>query len=409
MNLLQIDIGQSRVIPFVSISLVTVFMAISFIDLELQMASYLALVGTIAILFASVGLLLLRKTLHTFDIIVLLYILILEVVSAINENDWKTWLWYMFAITAYLLIFNYYEARYRTIIQSIIFVLSIAIYCQLYQCVTHPEMWLFEGEKQTRGFLLGGNYNGMGIRMIIALTASMIGLKYSKWIKINLITLTISCFAILFMVRSMTSLSGMFLLLFLFLIKNKKLLLIGAVGMYVGAFLFQTLVCFSGTGLENNEFASWLVKDVMEKDLTFSYRTYIWDAALRVFAESPIWGYGYFSIDWFKAHIFTEGGMDNFIICHMIYGGIILLSLYTILVLKTLLRLTVIKDLTAIRLMAVFGVLCIMMLFEAYDTPLVFLLLTMMYYYPHQESCATLEDYAGEKSIQENDNLASSK
>ena len=136
--------------------------------------------------------------------------------------------------------------------------------------------------------------------------------------------------------------------------------------------------------------------------MTFSNRTYIWDSALRVFTESPIWGYGYFSIDWFNAHIATEGGMDNFIICHMIYGGIILLSLYTILILKTLLRLIIINDLTAIRLAAVFGVLCIMMLFEAYDTPLVFLLLTMMYYYPYQESIANLDSFAGEKSMQRN-------
>jgi hypothetical protein len=99
--------------------------------------------------------------------------------------------------------------------------------------------------------------------------------------------------------------------------------------------------------------------------------------------------------------------MDNFIICHMIYGGIILLSLYTILVLKTLLRLIITKDLTAMRLMAVFGVLCIMMLFEAYDTQLVFLLFTMMYYYTYQESNAILDDCAGEKSMQGNDNLAS--
>lgn len=409
MNLLQIDIGQSKVIPFVSISLVTVFMAISFVDLEQQMASYLALVGTIVVLFASVGLLLLKKTLHTFDIIVLLYIVILEIVSVINGNEWKLWLWNVFPITAYLLIFNYYEARYHTIIHAITLVLSIAIYCQLYQCVTHPDMWLFEGEKEARGYLLGGNYNGMGIRMLIALTASMIGMRYSKWIRINLVPLTICCFAILFMVCSMTSLSCMFLLTILFFIKNKKLLLMGAVGMFVGAFLFQTFVCFSGRGLENNELAVWLIEDVLEKDLTFTHRTYIWDSALCVFAESPIWGYGFFSIDWFRVHISTEGGMDNFIICHMIYGGIILLSLYTILVLKTLLRLIIIKDLTAMRLMAVFGVLCIMMLFEAYDTPLVFLLLTMMYYYPRQESFATLGDYVEEISIQENDNLASSK
>ena len=404
MNLLQIDIGRSRIIPFVSISIVTVFMTISFIDLEQQMASYLALIGTIAVLFVSIGFLLLRKKIHTFDIIVLLYIVILEVVSALNGSEWKFWLWHMFSITAYLLIFNYYETRYHTIILAIILVLSIAIYCQLYQCVMHPEMWLLKDEKNIRGYILGGNYNGIGIRMLIAITASMIGLKYSKWIKINLITLTISCFAILFMVRSMTSLSGIFILLFLFLIKNKKLLLFGTIGMYAGAFLFQTFVCFSGTGLENNEFASWLVKDVLEKDLTFTNRTYIWDSAIRVFAESPIWGYGFFSTEWFKAHIAAEGGMDNFIICHMIYGGIILLSLYTILVLKTLFLLITIKDLTAIRLMAVFGVLSIMMLFEAYDTPLVFLLLTMMYYYQFQQPIVTLDDFSGEKSMQENGN-----
>ena len=404
MNLLQIDLQQSRLIPFVVISLLTTHLAISFFDLEMFTASYATLAGMLFAFLVALFLLIRKKTLYTFDFVVLLFVFVLEGISLLNGTDWKNWLYSVFAISTYIFIFNYYKEKYSILIFGIIFVFSIAIYCQLYQCVTHPEMWFFEGEKEARGYLLGGNYNGMGIRMLIALTACMIGLKYSKWIKINLITLIISCFAILFMVRSMTSLSGMCLLLFLFFIKNKKLLLIGTVGMYAGAFLFQTFVCFSGTGLENNEFASWLVKDVMEKDLTFTNRTYIWDSALRVFAESPIWGYGYFSIDWFREHISNEGGMDNFIICNMIYGGIILLSIYTIIVLKTLLCLIIIKDLTAIRLMAVFGVLCIMMLFEAYDTPLVFLLLTMMYYYQFQQPIATLDDFAGEKSMQENDN-----
>lgn len=404
MNLLQIDLQQSRLIPFVAISLLTTHLAISFFDMEMFIASYAAMAGMSLAFLIALFLLIRKKTLYTFDFIILLFCLILEGISLLNGTDWKNWLYSVFAISTYLFLFNYYKEKYHVLIFGILFVLSIAIYCQLYQCVTHPEMWLFKEEKYIRGYLLGGNYNGMGIRMLIALTASMIGMKYSKWVKINLITLIISCFAILFMVRSMTSLSGMCLLSLIFLIKNKKLLLIGAWGMYAAAFLFQTFVCFSGTGLENNEFASWLVKDVMEKDLTFTNRTYIWDAALRVFAESPIWGYGYFSVDWFKAHIYSEGGMDNFIICQMIYGGIILLSLYTILVLKTLLSLIIVKDLTAIRLMAVYGVLCIMMLFEAYDTRLVFLLLTMMFYYQFQQSCATADDFAEEQSIQENDN-----
>ena len=74
-------------------------------------------------------------------------------------------------------------------------------------------MWLIDESKEGHGYILGGNYNQMGSRLIIALTAGMLSIKYSKWFWLNLIPLFACCFAILFMVKSMTSLSCLFLIL----------------------------------------------------------------------------------------------------------------------------------------------------------------------------------------------------
>lgn len=387
MNILKIDLQQSRLIPFVAISLLTMHLSISFFDMEMFSASYAALAGMLLAFLVALFLLIRKRTLHTYDFIVLLYIFLLEGISLLNGTDWKNWLYSTFSISAYLFIFNFYRHQYRTIILAILCVLSIAIYCQFYQCITHPQMWLIEDTKELHGFILGGNYNQMGSRLIIALTTAMISLRYSKWFWLNIIPLFVCCFAILFMVRSMTALSCMFLFLLFFLISNKRLISFGAICVYVGVILFQMIVCFSGTGLENNELARWLIVDILEKDMTFTGRTEMWDSALRVIAKSPIWGYGFVDIDWFYAHMSNLAvGAHNYILNTMVYGGILLLALNIIIVIRSIMNLIRINDTYSMKMITAFGVMSIMMLFEVYETPLVFLLLTIMYYYPGAES-----------------------
>lgn len=387
MNLLRIDIGESRLIPFVAISLLLTHLTVSFFDMEMMLASYATVAGMLLAFFGSLVLLGRQRTIHRFDFLVLMFVFTLEGISLMNGTDWKNWLYATMSISAYLFIFNYYQEQYRTLILSILIVLSIAVYCQLYQCATHPEMWLIEENKDNHGFLLGGNYNQMGSRLIIALTAGMLSIRYSKWLWLNLIPLFISCFAILFMVRSMTALSCLFLFLVFFLIPGKRLLSFGTICLYIGVILFQVIVCFSGTGLENNELARWFIVDVLGKDMTFTYRTHMWDSALRVFFNSPIWGYGFVDSDWFRAHMTNRAiGAHNYILNTMVYGGILLLALYILIALRSIWHLIRINDTCSIRMIAAFGVMCIMMLFEVYETPLVFLMLTIMYYYPGLES-----------------------
>lgn len=386
MNLLQIDIQQSKLIPFVAISLLMTHLTVSFFDMEMFMASYAALAGMLLVFFGSLVLLGRQRTLHQFDFLVLMFVFILEGISLMNGTDWKNWLYFSLAISAYIFLFNFYQERYRSIILAILCILSIAIYCQFFQCVTHPDMWLLEETKENHGFILGGNYNQMGSRFIIALTAGMLSIRYSKWFWLNLVPLFSCCFAILFMVRSMTALSCLFLFLLFFLIQNKRLLSFGVIGVYVGVILFQAIVCFSGTGLENNDLARWFIVDILEKDMTFTGRTEMWDSALRIFANSPIWGYGFVDSDWFQAHMSNRAvGAHNYILNTLVYGGIMLLTLYFIIAVKSIGNLIRINDVTSLKMIAAFGVMCIMMLFEVYGTSLVFLLLTIMYYYPGQE------------------------
>lgn len=384
---LKIDIRQSRLIPFVAMALLMTHLVVSFFDMEMFSASYLALAGMLLATMTSVFLLIRHKSIHQFDLIVLLFIGILEGISLLNGTDWKNWLYLAFSISAYIFLFNYYQDKYITLLFGILFILSIAIYCQLFQCILHPEKWMVQESKELNGFLLGGNYNQMGSRFIIALTTGILTAKYNKWLRLNLILLFTCTFAILFMVRSMTALSCIFLFLFFCLIRNQKLLTLGIIVLYIGVFLFQIIVCFSGTGLENIEFASWFVKDVLGKDMTFTGRTIIWDSALRVIADSPIWGYGFVDSDWFRGHMTDLAiGAHNYILNTMVYGGVILIAFYTLIVLKSLQHLIHFNERNARIQMASFGVMSAMMLFEAYGTPLVILLLTIMRYYPGQES-----------------------
>ena len=383
MNLLRFDIQESKVIPFVAISLLLTHMTVSFFDLEMFLASYVALAGMIVAFLGSIVLLIRQKTLHLFDVNVLFFLLLIEGISFLYGNDWKNWLYISFSISTYLFLFNFYHEKYRILILGILFVLSAAIYCQLFQCITHPEMWIIDERKELRGFLLGGNYNQMGSRLIIALTAGVLSVKYNKWFWLNLIPLFISSFAILFMVRSMNSLSCLFLFLIFILIRNERLLSLGTMGLYIAVFFFQVFVCFSGKGLENNELASWFIEDLLGKDMTFTGRTEMWDSALRAISDSPIWGFGYVDADWYKAHMTNLAiGAHNFILNTMIYGGVISIILYFLIIMRSILNLIRNNDIHSKRMIAAFGIISTMMLFETYNLAQVFLLLTIMYYYP---------------------------
>lgn len=152
-------------------------------------------------------------------------------------------------------------------------------------------------------------------------------------------------------------------------------------GIGIAVILFELFVCFQGKGFENNELARWLVIDVLGKDMTFTYRTDMWDSALRIIVRSPLYGYGYPDAEWYNANMSSLAiGPHNMILGVLVYAGVIGLTLYGS-VIYTAIKQAIKSDLY-IALTA-FAALSVMMLFEVYSMSLVVFLLTLMYNSPN--------------------------
>lgn len=312
----------------------------------------------------------------------MILMVLIETVSLSTGVAWKDWIYHICDIMLLLFLFHYYRDTPQKIIIGATIGFSLCVYVQLLQCVTHPEMWMFDNEKEAQGYLLGGNYNCIGCRLLCALITNIIALKISKWWWINLVFLTLTCITIPAMVHSMTSLTCIIFFLLLCLIPNKKLQRFSIYATIVGTILFEIFVCCQGKGFENNELARWFLVDVLGKDLTFTNRTTLWDAALRAIAESPIYGYGNVNEEWFVSNMSSAAiGPHNFIFGLLLNGGIIALGIYVWLVIKVIIKLTTCKDRGSNALLASIATLFVMMLMEFYPILFPLYLLTLSYYY----------------------------
>ena len=227
----------------------------------------------------------------------------------------------------------------------------------------------------------------MGCRMMIALATSVLCTKYSKFWIINSIVLGITCIITLLLVKSMTSLSMIIIFLVYCLIPSSKLRKVGIYSLLTVLVLFQVFVVFNGNGLENNEFAVYIVNDILQKDITFTHRTDMWDSAMRVIIESPIWGWGFVKEEWFTSHMSSFAyGPHNFILSLFIFGGVLLFAVFIMIVYHTIISVKAYIN-ERIGQYVIFSSVCLyfMGLLEMYPFTIMFYILIVMYYYQYTD------------------------
>ncbi|WP_297044280.1 O-antigen ligase family protein [Leyella stercorea] len=311
-----------------------------------------------------------------------LYLFILIGLTVVNVNDIRNAIYNSVFIWLMLLIMRYYRHRMDMVIKCFTVAFTVCVWINFVHLVTHPLLWLVDDYKDATGYLFGNNYNQMGCRMMVALASNVLCLRYSRIWLINFIALAIVIIASLAMVGSMTSLSMILVFLVCCLLPTSKLRMTAICGLFVVFLLFQIFVVFNGRGLENNGLAVYIVEDVLKKDLTFTYRTHMWESALKIIEESPIWGWGFADADWFKANMSAFAiGPHNFILSILIHGGVILLSIYIMIcskVVKTIMPYLKIKNMQLL-LLAV-ACLWVMSLFEMYPYTIMFYALALLYY-----------------------------
>lgn len=394
----RVSLHDMTFLPAVMIFFLVINTTLSLSALEMQLLSYVVLAMVIVSFLFMLSLVIRDKEISRYGFIHFLFLLFLFAMTLVNVNDIKNDIYNSIAIGLLLLLMRYYRHRMSMILKCFTIAFTMCMWLNLFHLVTHPLLWLVDDYKDATGYLLGNNYNQMGCRMMVALASNVLCLRYSRIWLVNMILLAIVIVASLAMVGSMTSLSMILVFLVCCLLPTSKLRLSAICGLFAGFLLFQVFVVFNGRGLENNELAAYLVEDVLKKDLTFTYRTHMWESALKIIEESPIWGWGFADADWYKANMSSFAiGPHDFILSILIHGGVILLSVYIMIcskVFKTIHPYLKIKNMQLL-LLAV-ACLWIMSLFEMYPYYFMLYPLALLYYsnyvYDDADKCTLMAE-----------------
>lgn len=387
-RLLRFDMRHQTWLPCLMILVVVVNKSISMDVLGIHLISY-SILAAVLLSFAFMSYLYFRKGIMSrLVLMTIIFAMLLMTSTIINGTDLKTCFYEVCSLVFVAMACDYYKNRFHMLIVAFAIAFSICTYLNLIHLLTHPELWIIDDLKTNKGYLLGGNYNGMGCRLLCAIGLSIICLKYSKWWHLNVIPVVIVSIITLRIVGSMTALTGVLLLIVLCLIPSCKLLKMGIISLLVMVFLFQILVCFQGKGIEQNPLAVFFVEDILGKDITFTGRTYLWDAAAKIFVESPLYGYGCVDSNWYYSHMSSMAmGTHNYIWGILVTGGSLLLAVFTYICFLSFSKFLTTTDRYALLIYAVAAVLLLMMLMENY--PHIFIL-TLIYLATY----ATRQNYA---------------
>lgn len=374
--------------------LVPLLLAHKFLELGIyDMFALLSLIihgGTIFASLLLVFFVTFTRRLHLFELYALIYIFFILTIAVLMGTDIKTYVLYN-AVDLLLTLFLFIYNREENMIQFLkICTVTACIYIYIgdIQMILDPQ-WLIESKEHFEGYLLGGNYNQIGVRMILTILLTLITRDYGKWWRINSNILIINSILVEAAVGSMTSLSCIVMFVIYICITNIQFKRLATILLFSYVVFFQIFICFNGNDLYNNEYAVYFIQDVLGKDMTFTGRTYLWSAATLLFWESPIWGYGAITQNWYFEHLSALGlGTHNYVYEELLRGGIIGFSIFVFIGLYAVRRCaTCDKSNKIIRENMLFGLstLLFMQTMEAYPTFYIFFIFNLLYNFSHSQ------------------------
>lgn len=320
-----------------------------------------------------------------YERIVHLWWIILLAVTLYNQSEvWLTTIFNWMNVTIFLLIGRKYwceDAQHSLKILASVF--SCLVYLNVVLLILYPDglwtdtSWVGTGDS-TR--YLFGNYNAIGVVCLCALIIQSAYTFLSHKGYGNLFGLVIcSLFTVIF-VGSTTSTVGISLITLYIIfhkqIKHPFVFIIAFGGIYIA---FIVLIVFMGNTIEDYPLALYFVENILEKNATFTTRTDIWLDTIDLISKHPWIGYGYRSVEW-NAQQIGASGPHNLWLEIMLYGGIIAVSEFLVLILQSMISIYR-SNTTAATVVGVgLCVLMLMSLFETYSMILIFLVLQIAYY-----------------------------
>ena len=228
-------------------------------------------------------------------------------------------------------------------------------------------------------YLIGGNRNQMGGTLIAAIVTSVAySYKVSNNIRKSLGMLFFATLSVL-IVGSKTSIIGFFaFILFLVFAKFRRFGIKELIVVFSLFCVVQILFLLSFDIISSNKFLGYIIEDVLQKDLTFSSRTTIWNFSIIMISMSPIFGYGWQDPEWNKFYIFGVS-THNLVLHVLIKGGIILLSCFIIVIGIAIKQAVKNATTPAILIHLGFWIFLFMMSTEVYNAVIIAYFITLLY------------------------------
>lgn len=369
---MSIDLKGIKIIPIIVSIVYSFYISTTFSLADMLSLSYLCMALMFVVSLITFYFIIREKTISKQDLLFLAFITLILFSSFLHNSVWKDWFYLSVAILCLLALFHYYRDSLDKILIGLSIGASFAIYLQFIQMIFNPFMWMFEDSKLANGYILGGNYNQIGCRIIYALTCTCLCLRISKWFWLNMIPLLILSIAIPFMVGSMTSVVCILLFIMIFFFPKDRWQRFFITSLLIIIALFQVIVCFGGNGIENNGLAVWFIEEVLGKHSNFTHRTDMWYAGLKLFAKSPIIGFGWPNSEWYLTNMSSQAkGPHNIIIAVMIYGGIVALGIYLALFINAIRCAYNVRNRLGNTIACGIAILSTMMLMEAYPISII--------------------------------------
>lgn len=274
-----------------------------------------------------------------------------------------------------LLIYNAFKESPKMAINVLANVFAAYIYLNFVTLLIAPD-GLFNGS-----YLIGRNYNQIGMTLVCGMVTNVAAYNAGKK---SFTSVLILCLVALFspiITGSMTSVVGCLVtLLFLFFKKQeqKKKLLIAFVAFY---FIFQGFVVFMQSDVSSIRLITYIIEELMGKDLSFTDRARVWLVAFDMIQDAPVIGYGFQNNDWFEFY-FEVKSAHNVIFQMLLYGGSLLLGYLVLLIIRSVRKSLKKPSLPVYTLLLGLCTVFFMMMMENYNMILILYLLCLLYNSP---------------------------
>jgi len=275
-----------------------------------------------------------------------------------------------------VLLFNHYSRLdAKRTISVFASVFALIVFLNIGSLIVAPD-GIFNGK-----YLIGGNYNQMGIVLLCAVITNAINYQVNPQHRLLLLGVIACSIGSTLLVHSMTPTVGLAILYAYLLLRTPRMKRIALIAFVVCVVLFLTAAVFLQKDLSEYPLIVYIVETVLQKNLTFTSRLTVWTNVLYFIEQSWLIGYGTQNSTWFENN-FGVTTAHNIFYQQMIEGGIIQLGLLCIIIISVIS--TCLKNRRFPQENLLFGicVVFLMMGFESYPVFYVFYLFMLVYSVP---------------------------